>query len=531
MPERTQKLAIYLIKAHAQTSDDAFRSPRELQPVRLKAESGVIGAIYTRRSSIGRPKWRSFLEKGADGDLSHLTSASAAAVLIVESAGRLFAVCFGYGNTFLRDDMVERRFGLKVALNSVIPEKIRSVDLQQFDDITTITVAQASRATSQDTFGLDVQRDVMRAVTGEVSDKTFATRLTGRDALVVQAKVDFADVPSKCAEALRRYGMDTYRQHFAWVDHLAQVRDAAQVRALDERLIEAIKTRALDKLHLAPPRLIDYEKVLGFRYPGERKTKDLHIDLDITDYISSRPADQDWTLDALKGQKIRAYYDEDTAADSFSVYSSAVFETKEANKTYVLSFGEWFEVADGYVDDIERRLAALEEDAALPLPVSYIDEREGDYNARAANAPNADLALMDQKLVRIGGDPIEVCDLLSLTGDLIHVKRKLASGSLSHLFAQGVNSADALLFDPALRQQAVVHLPASHKAVLDRALSGGDVRVVYAIITKSADPIKTALPFFSKQSVVNAAERLRRMGVSVALRKILAVDRPVAMAA
>ncbi|TAM66290.1 MAG: hypothetical protein EPN48_17930 [Microbacteriaceae bacterium] len=48
---------------------------------------------------------------------------------------------------------------------------------------------------------------------------------------------------------------------------------------------------------------------------------------------------------------------------------------------------------------------------------------------------------------------MEFCDVLSSGGDLVHVKRKSRSSTLSHLFAQGSVSATTLLSDGHCRTQ------------------------------------------------------------------------------
>jgi uncharacterized protein (TIGR04141 family) len=62
--------------------------------------------------------------------------------------------------------------------------------------------------------------------------------------------------------------------------------------------------------------------------------------------------------------------------------------------------------------------------------------------------------LMDEKLVRARSQttPIEVCDVLTASRQLIHVKRHLSSRELSHLFSQGFVSANLLQSDTTFRQ-------------------------------------------------------------------------------
>ncbi|MFY0578048.1 DUF6119 family protein [Cystobacter fuscus] len=47
---------------------------------------------------------------------------------------------------------------------------------------------------------------------------------------------------------------------------------------------------------------------------------------------------------------------------------------------------------------------------------------------------------------------MEACDLFSASGQFIHVKRKLRSSSLSHLFSQGTVAAETFLGDEKFRK-------------------------------------------------------------------------------
>jgi uncharacterized protein (TIGR04141 family) len=53
-----------------------------------------------------------------------------------------------------------------------------------------------------------------------------------------------------------------------------------------------------------------------------------------------------------------------------------------------------------------------------------------------------------------GPDKMEICDILTRDRGLIHVKQRGASSTLSHLFAQGLSSAERLLTDGEFRRQA-----------------------------------------------------------------------------
>jgi uncharacterized protein (TIGR04141 family) len=76
------------------------------------------------------------------------------------------------------------------------------------------TRRQASRATAFQSFGLDVTTDLLRSVTGEPRDTTLAVRVTGRDSLVLDARVDLADLQAQAKKLVELRGSDACRKDF-----------------------------------------------------------------------------------------------------------------------------------------------------------------------------------------------------------------------------------------------------------------------------------------------------------------------------
>lgn len=148
-------------------------------------------------------------------------------------------------------------------------------------------------------------------------------------------------------------------------------------------------------------------------------------------------------------------------------------------------------------------------------------ETEGDYNQRAALAGNGALALLDAQPVVYGGgrSSIEICDLLSIDRLFVHVKAKTKSSTLSHLFAQGLNSAQAFR-DASFRRLALGKCPQSHSTIFQGEPRASDHTITYSIMTQAAGDLRDALPFFSKQSLANASVLLLNMGYQVRLKKI-----------
>jgi uncharacterized protein (TIGR04141 family) len=162
---------------------------------------------------------------------------SASAVLLVPAGGRYLALAFGQGRFLLANDCWEERFGLKVVLNSVNQNSLRSIDKQTFDAVQKQSREQASHNASAFDFGFDIERDLLRAVTGIPDDAaTLGHILTGMDALKAHLSVDLAQIDIPLNSCLRKYAEDSYKNTFPWVDHIAPVKSKETIARLDQML-------------------------------------------------------------------------------------------------------------------------------------------------------------------------------------------------------------------------------------------------------------------------------------------------------
>ena len=93
------------------------------------------------------------------------------------------------------------------------------------------------------------------------------------------------------------------------------------------------------------------------------------------------------------------------------------------------------------------------------------------------------------------------------------------SSTLSHLFAQGLKSAQAFR-DMRFRELASAICPATHRFVFQGEPRISDHTVTYANITQAEGNLREALPFFSKPSLANPARKLLDMRYQVRLKKI-----------
>jgi uncharacterized protein (TIGR04141 family) len=216
--------------------------------------------------------------------------------------------------------------------------------------------------------------------------------------------------------------------------------------------------------------------------------------------------------------------DDDTRKlQGWSVYRCIVFEVEQHGELYTLSAGQWYRVSLSFKDDVYAFANGLSR-IDVELPDADDGSTEEHYIAKAAEATGA--LSLDQKLARRSvPDPVEICDLLTPDGKLLHLKKRGKSSTLSHLFAQGVTCAELLMQSPEFRAEAREIAEAANAAFADVLPNARPERdefeVGYVVITRSRrQDAPFTLPFFSVVNLRAAAQRLQGFGYRVSVAAV-----------
>lgn len=515
---KTNRLSIYLIKPEfAQLEDiaEAVNTPHEIEGV---------GSFLYDNSHTHTPDWvKGFFGEILPSDLNIFT-ASARGMLIIpvqyNNKTVHFAVSFGVGRFLLKEGVVEERFGLKVVLNSTDENGFRSIDKTTLGSVPKHSREQMSRDVAPADFGIDIEQDLIGLVTAKSNDSQFGKIITGKDALYLSAKIDATNIVSFLRHCYERYLSNDYKTNFGWIDQIAEVRDKRKEAELLTILVSNINNRALDKVWMAVPEVINWSDISGFRYL-RAKSATLEDDLDIEQFADSLVGSP-LTIDELKDAAVYAISAHaDDVFLRWSAFRCTYAEVELHGGTYVLNNGRWYEIARDFTEEVQRDFTGVP-DSTLVFP-DYVTGDELAYNT-SATAALGGACCMDQELINHGGghSKIEFCDIYTNDKKIIHVKKYGGSSILSHLFAQGMVAGELFIGDEEFRRKLNIKLPATHKLGNTRTRPNPtEYEVIYAIISKSADPLD--IPFFSKVSLRNSARRLRTLGYNVSKKKIMKV--------
>jgi len=510
------RLTIYLIKKGLSKSESILVSAPGWKRTGISVDGKGIGQLHVEPQPAHLPSWTRFFAEARVHDGLFPPVSGASAVFFVTAAQRLFALTFGYGRHALQPGVWEERFGLLVTVNAIAPESLRSIDRKTFEENVRHTREQVSRRSSIAAFGFNVEQDLLRAVTGAPDDESLGATMTGMDALSVSAPIRLATLPGQLRRYLSLFRARDYLKHFAWIDQIGEVHDSALKDQLDNALLDRLRSSTRERTWLAVPEVVDFRDVAGFRYGMSRKREpfpDLHLSQFI-DHIE----DKEVTIDLLRATPIICYSEStDAELHRWTVFQCLYCEIDHDGQLILLSGGKWYRVARSFVDEVKKHFDRVPR-SSLRLPICR-ETDELTYNTRVCAESKGRWALMDRKTVSVDAarDKVEFCDIYTSNRKLVHVKRYGGSSVLSHLFAQGVVSAELLTEEASFRRAVNRFLPASHKLPVVRARAA-DYEVIYAIVSRSKRELD--LPFFSKVSLKVAVKRLRALGYAVSLAKV-----------
>lgn len=536
--KKVRTLNIRLLRK-GKTVADAFTesfSPGSARALQERPWRDVEGAaLYIGQVYNNPPGWVDFLEGGSADLPTDMFTSGAGAVVFIPVEDRLAAVCFGHIHLTLNDDAFERQFGLKVTLNTVPRDQLRTLDVATPDAVTFQRRVQASKDSDLYEFGVDMLRDLARVAGGTPKDENFAKFVAGKDSLSITCEVDAKGVKAKCQEVLRVYGLRDYRTDYSWVDNLKQVQERDIVKDLDKKLeqaLHALRQGKVSELHMAPPEIVDYTEGSKLHYNGFGSHGRDFFSLSIENYIAElNSCGFVGGIDEIKAKhRINAKGEKDGDFDQkWRVYDCFVFETSlsagATNDFFVLFGGAWYRVEKKFKDRVEAFYSQIQKVSIIGKTTCKNEEELIEDLQKS----RADLLKLDRTKINPTGvryANLEPCDFFSDTKQFIHLKDGSSSGPISHLWSQGVVSAEAFVSDPEFRKKLrakvrslgggfETYLPKNSERVVRDQYT-----IIYGIMRKPFADGTLGLPFFSKVSLQAALERIAQFGIPVAIELI-----------
>ena len=511
--DRKEKLSIYLLKDGLSEDSDILKIEDSKDPIEIKISNGNAILYVKKDNSHPPPSWTNLFtsHQKIEQDIFGSTR-SVGAAFIIRKFGKVFILTFGTGHHLLKQDLIERDFGLRVTLNSVDPEKLRSLDKASYENNPLNSRIQSSREVDIFQLRTDSELDLVYAVTGVSEVPIFGSHVTGRDALSLAVTVTIDGLSEILEESLQRY-RKKLPQQFDWIDNINRIKDPDEIEILNIELDQAIEKGDFSNIYLGEPEIVDWENQIGYSFdlrPNTYRHPVLQLE-NLIEYLAKKGLS--FCVSELKSTLVHINNSDYQSAKSWSAYRCICAEILYADRYNILRNGIWYKVANDYVATLDKFLSENLKKSEISMP-DYNFNNEEDYNKEVAK--NLDFYLMDKNLIKIGGpsDKVEFCDLIYKNKKWIHVKYYRSSATLSHLFSQGAVAAQAFIGEPEFRRRLSEKMPFAAKLQFpERRPETKEYEIVYAIATKKEVPL--ALPFFSKVTLKQAIKAISMMGFNV----------------
>lgn len=510
---KAQSFSIYLLKTSFDESN-ALADDHKLE-AELNATNLPQGAkLFVLDSKPFKPWWKDYF-----GIAKDLLQVSKGALVFLPISKRHFALCFGHVSHYLKDESFEYDFGLRVTLNSVDPDKLKSTD--------TLQPGRSRRQRTQVPVGSDLtyfdfDRDstILKSLTGKVKSKhgSLFAHATGASNIRLSSSLSSTELPGLCEKLLELYASKEFEEVFPDIQSITPIKDPTIVKTLNENLLDAVKSQS-DDLNLAVPAIINYSTNVYASFSGAGSSL-LYDDVFIGRYYEYLDAnDIDFgtlTIDDIKRHKLQLTDDNGLAKERHSIFKCMVVDTTIGGETFHLSEGNWYKVESSYIAGLQTDLDPHCVPILLP---SYNHVSEGSYNLSAVS--NSILCLDTENIAPKGYTEVEPCDLYEVIDNhatFHHIKVSTLSNQLSHLFNQGTNAIELLKSEQKsetlLRDLITKKADPTALAAFLKPLDDGKHHVSFDIVTHK-DPTKKSanLPLFSRISLRRCLRVLQMMNV------------------
>lgn len=490
------------------------------------------GRIYIASTEENTVEWldtlNSYTKDSLEGDLYKNKSNKAVLMLKYEKNEEekdyIFSLVYGYGRTMLDDRYIVKNFGLRTAINLIEERNIKSLNSlnisRDFIDIQRQALSYVSHSDLQ----VNTNADILKSISGKAPSSSNFSSMSGADNLRFSAKSDVI-LSELLEDVLNAYKSDSYKQKgLEWIDHVQYVKEKEIISELDGVLLNHITNKSLENPIIAPNKIVSYLDIEGYFISGmniSHKIKENFYD-DIPsdqfwEYLYEKIEDEnieDKIIDKLKSCSLYCWTN-DSAHKISSIYDSLFIEIDHNNEKFFINNGDWFKIESAYYGYITNKIDNIAIFSNPIIPSCAENWNEGEFNEKfAASDPNR-FKLFDKKnfhLPNYGHSKIEPADIITTEKQFIHVKKGGSSANLSHLFAQGVVSAQLYKNEKKFIKEINETFGKGYFKSDDK------IEVIYGIIDKRYDKkASEILPFFSMINLSQHYDVLSSMGIKCQL--------------
>jgi uncharacterized protein (TIGR04141 family) len=467
------------------------------------------------------------------GQALSYTDCRSGGVLLLGVDGTAYAMSYGSGYLLVPDELKDQRFGLRFLIRRLDSDQVHDLVRRRPDARGRTDSTLVAAGAPVWTLGVAENVEIIRRIGGKAKDLkvTFSFRddravnVEGSVGLKMPFGVDPDALISDIRECERVCREEEPDERLAFIEWIQPVADTIIRTKLDGELDKLLADATEFLVPVVPTSVLEhYNEAHTFTVKiGYGRTESVPT-LELEDFLrhtrNQRPGER------VKAVRIGHVYL--NAADDEELDSALAIKWLEANvsldaERYFLMDGDWFQIGADYVrtsrDEISRLFPAT---PSVELPAWSLPAKrtEYDYNRYVAARYRGEYLCLDRnQSVRSphgARSSLEICDLLGSHNELIHVKRAAGSAPLSHLFFQGLISAQSLITGPpSVRERfvaTVAGLPNGRTLPPDFK----PTKVIYAILMENGKELTPDTLFpFSQATLAHAARILGTYGLEV----------------
>lgn len=479
MIEEIDKVSIFKMKESIKDFSECISRESKVTKIYEIETKDIVGKFYyyesnrsTKRQDIS---WIKFFNEKVNDKINGIynnTYPRGVFIYNLKSDGTFYVMTFGLGaESFINKNNIVFDFGIKIAMNICDPNNLKRIQSSKIEAITLHSEKQISSGARLSIFDIDDEKEFLRKISTKASQKyKYLSTITGADYVQIkfdkEHKLTWDLLLNRTREINNLYNSNKYKEYFKNYDNFIFIDDKDEVKQiLDELLLTKLKQKEFNNIYLTTPDFFDYERY-QFSYKKlstDKSEKDIEDDLfdEITlkDCLNRYKITNNTSIKILKNWIIYKYDNSNKILSKLSsVYKCLVAEIKHEKITYLLFNGKWKKVSPSLETQINdyfyQNNVKFEsyDDNFLLQNISIWDplkkqNRESKYNELCAK--NKTLFMFDRSGFKEG----EMCDLISSTKDIIHVKRfEGGSASISHLFTQARFYGELFITDSDVRK-------------------------------------------------------------------------------
>ena len=277
-------------------------------------------SLFVLDGNATPPWWKEYFSVEQD-----LWQAHKGALVFLPVGDRCFALSFGQVFHHLDDASYEYDFGLRVTLNAVDPDELKSADMVA-PGHGRRKRTQVPISTELTYLDFDGNSEIIKSLTGKVRPEyaeLFKTA-TGSAALKISLKLKPAELVGRCCNLLKLYNRDDYKQNFPNIQNITPIRDRSITGELDAKLLKSLKQES-EHVSLAIPDIIDYRDNTCCIFRGMGRASKIYPDISLEqfyEFLKEVKRLNELSIDDLRSLRLELTDVDGRSTRSYSIYKA-----------------------------------------------------------------------------------------------------------------------------------------------------------------------------------------------------------------